>query len=275
MKGYEAFAQKYPEPSNTLTRYLRLKALTQRRFYGNGSRRLVTGYTSLFAIPSAKAWPARYLLVDSGLDPNASLIKSSLEQGGATIDDGIDGVVFTHAHEDHVRGSKSLIGRDIPFFIAHEGIARLKGQQKSQGFLPHAKDACRSLTGRGPAAELSEIAAQSVHDGQEIQIGDLEATVIGVPGHTDDSIALVVNSPFRDGAHIYVGDSLDFSKGDKVKAAFRPVSHDHSQAVRSIIRLVTTVESMGIPIAEGEAVHPAHSGSGQWTSVLDYAYRNA
>jgi len=254
-------ATKMSRSSQAMQSVLGLKRSTQLERFSNGSFRLITGYSSLFAIPTEKN---DYVLIDSGLDPEARLIKHFLAGQGLDIKQSIRAVIHTHVHEDHVQGDKSL-GEDVPIVLHPEGLPKLKGGQLSDGFLPKLKDVCTVALNRNPGSYLGDMNYQTVNYGEEILYPGLEITILGTPGHTAESIAIAANK------HLYVGDSLDFSRTGQVRESFRPLTMNHQMAARSIVKLVTQVEDLGLSLEQNNSVHPAHSGSGDWPMVLAYS----
>lgn len=111
----------------------------------------------------------RSLLVDPADDPAA--IEAALADTTP-----VAGVV-THGHWDHVRAFEAVQAAGLPL-LAHPEDAEL---------LPAPADG-------------------DLEDGQVLTIGELEVTVLHVPGHTPGSVVLHVAGDERD--HLCTGDTL-------------------------------------------------------------------
>lgn len=106
------------------------------------------------------------LAIDPRLDQVDAIVTLAAARGvriGAVID--------THTHADHLSGARQLAARTGAELLAH-ARSRL----------------------RGPARRVTE--------GDEIAIGETRVKVIDAPGHTPDSLALVVPG------HVFTGDAL-------------------------------------------------------------------
>ncbi len=126
------------------------------------------------------------------IDPGEQIVEimAEVERTGLKI----TRIVNTHTHIDHVAGvqtAKSML--EVSFSI-HE---------KEQPVLDILPEAC----GRYPAfgdVETPEV-EEYVEEGQKIEIGDLEAEVLLVPGHTWGSICLVVENVIISGDTLFAG----------------------------------------------------------------------
>lgn len=136
-------------------------------------------------------------------------------------------VVETHVHADHSSAAREL--------------AQLLN-------IPHG------LSHRAPA----QFAFHALHDGDVLSLGTVELTVWETPGHTPDSISLVVADKRR-GAEpwaVLTGDSLfvgDVGRPDLADAdppAIRKASQDQYESVHRLMTLPDYVE-----------VWPAHYGA--------------
>lgn len=106
------------------------------------------------------------LVIDPRLDQVAEL-QALLRRAGATL----RWVVDTHTHADHLSGARKL--------------ARAEGAE----LLAHA------------ASKLAA-PARRVRGGDVLRLGEVEVRVLDAPGHTPDSLALLV------GGHLFTGDTL-------------------------------------------------------------------
>ncbi len=113
------------------------------------------------------------LLVDAAADAPAVL--DLVRSGGA----GLDAVVTTHQHWDHVRA--------LPEVVASTGA--------------------RTIAGREDADALPVAVDEPVGHGDTVRFGDVELAVVHLRGHTPGSVALAYADP--DGhTHLFTGDSL-------------------------------------------------------------------
>jgi glyoxylase-like metal-dependent hydrolase (beta-lactamase superfamily II) len=87
-------------------------------------------------------------------------------------------VVQTHGHWDHIQAWDDL--------AADPGLP-MWGNPGDDDLFPHPLD-------------------RDLSDGDTIEVGELEVTVIHTPGHTDGSIHLLVHGDER--PHLFTGDSL-------------------------------------------------------------------
>ena len=108
-----------------------------------------------------------------------------------------DKIVFTHSHDDHCQGIHIIRRearrehKDISVLASHAAVPLLEDQSWQK-----AKD----------IRDVSPIS-----EGDAIDIGGLVLRVIEVPGHSDDSIALLDER----NENLFVGDSLGYKFGDK------------------------------------------------------------
>ena len=136
-------------------------------------------------------------------------------------------VVETHVHADHASAARELA--DLL------GLSVTVGHRASPRF-----------------------PVSAVHDGDEIRMGEIRVTVWETPGHTPDSISLVVRDLTRgtDPWLVLTGDSLfvgDVGRPDLVDpdpGQVRQAALDQFRSVRRIMTLPDFTE-----------VHPAHYGS--------------
>ena len=112
-------------------------------------------------------------IVDPG---DASPVKSFLSRHNFKL----AGILITHHHYDHTSGISKLLS-------------------------DHPRTPVYGTTGRVP--EISK----SVEEGDRVSLGDIELSVISVPGHTSDHIAYFGNIP-DNGPCLFCGDTL-FSAG--------------------------------------------------------------
>ena len=115
----------------------------------------------------------RQLLIDAADD--APRIVDLVRDSG----DGLDAVVTTHRHWDHVRALEDVV----------------------------AATGARTIAGADDADELPVRVDESVGQGDQVRFGEVTLDVIHLRGHTAGSVALAYRSP-AGGTHLFTGDSL-------------------------------------------------------------------
>ncbi len=136
-------------------------------------------------------------------------------------------VVETHVHADHASAAAEL--------AAVLGLPVTFGSAASPGF-PHV----------------------AVQDGDTVMLGQIEVTVWHTPGHTPDSISLLVADLTRSpdpwlvmtGDSLFVGDVGRPDLGDVDPELIRAAAADQYNSVRRLMELPDYTE-----------IHPAHYGS--------------
>jgi glyoxylase-like metal-dependent hydrolase (beta-lactamase superfamily II) len=118
----------------------------------------------------------RQLLVDAADD--ASTLLDLVRTGG----EGLDAVVTTHQHWDHVRALADVV----------------------------AATGARTVAGTDDAAALPVAVDEAVGQGDVVRFGDVTLSVLHLRGHTPGSIALAYRDADDDGGrtHLFTGDSL-------------------------------------------------------------------
>lgn len=115
----------------------------------------------------------RQLLIDAADD--ALRILELVRDSG----DGLDVVVTTHRHWDHVRALEDVV----------------------------AATRARTLAGAEDAEGLPVRVDEPVGQGDQVRFGEITLDVIHLRGHTDGSVALAYRNP-QGGTHLFTGDSL-------------------------------------------------------------------
>lgn len=108
----------------------------------------------------------RALAIDPRLDQVEELLERLRERDAV-----LDYVVDTHTHADHLSGARRLAERTGATLLAH-------------------------------ARSKLEASARRVQGGDVLPLGELEVRVLDAPGHTPDSLALLV------AGHLFTGDAL-------------------------------------------------------------------
>lgn len=182
-------------------------------------RQLYLGCLSQASYLVGDATTGRAIAVDPRRDIDEILDAASAE--GLTV----ELVVDTHFHADFLSG--------------HLELAAATG----------------AAIGIGAAgADAAEFAHRSLHDGDVISLGGVEVEVLETPGHTPESISLVVRpAAGADPVAVLTGDTLfigDVGRPDLLVAADIPASELGAHLYRSVHRL------LGLP--DPTLVLPAH-----------------
>jgi len=152
---------------------------------------------------------------------------------------GITHIFETHRNEDLVTGSEDLAGRTGAVVL------------------------------RGPTDEYEVPYARTAHDGDRIELGEASLTVLETPGHTLDSISIVVrhtetgDSPLG----VFTGDALFVN--DVGRTDFYP---DRAEEVAGL--LYQSLHEKLLPLGDQTIVYPAHgAGSvcGQGMANRDFS----
>lgn len=143
----------------------------------------------------------RAALIDPGGDVDELL--AAVEKAGVTLEK----LLLTHAHIDHVGGALELARRlDLPIY----------GPQEEDAFWLDLLPAQAQMFGFPPAEPFRP--DHWLHDGDTVQVGEIELEVIHCPGHTPGHVVFF----HRASRHAFVGDVLfqgsigrsDFPRGD-------------------------------------------------------------
>ncbi len=102
-------------------------------------------------------------------------------------------IISTHSHFDHVWGNESLASRTGGKIVAHSNF-------------PHRKDI-------------------SVDEDDIVEVGSVKIKILYAPGHTEDSICLLVDGKLTTGDVLFVGNcgriDLPGGDGDKMKVTLK------------------------------------------------------
>ena len=153
------------------------------------------------------------ILVDTGYDTDWELFCQHLTEAGERLED-LDWLFLTHAHDDHAGFVNDLLQNTTAKAVASdkalEGLRR--GQNGPGGGAPDQDgiDLCMKMVKEGRGAHrfpkiLPELESRFLwvtdETREEIE-GQLGMRVIDVPGHTEDSIALLTPT-----GEMFVGDA--------------------------------------------------------------------
>lgn len=180
-------------------------------------------------------------LIDAGAAGSGPDLRAALaELGLATMD--VDRLVLTHFHDDHAGGAAEVAGWGDVEVLAHvQDAPIICGEQT--GPAPHFTDAERELHARVahalPPAPPCRVDRELV-DGEILDIAG-GALVVATPGHTDGSMALLLQRP----RVLFTGDTVAEHQGQIVLG---PFNVDRDRAVvsfRALAELDTDVACFG------------------------------
>ena len=185
--------------------------------------------------------------IDTGIAGSAAAILQAIEAIGRRPEQ-VEEIVLTHYHDDHRGGAADLVERTGARVIAHPADApQIRGRQ------PQAPPVLTEFERPLAEAIIPRVPpAQPVDVDQEVEDGDTTAgggVIVGVPGHTPGSIALLV--PQR--GVLFTGDTIASYNGDPILGVFNIDRAGAIASVRKQARLQFDVACFGhgAPIVGG------------------------
>jgi glyoxylase-like metal-dependent hydrolase (beta-lactamase superfamily II) len=189
-----------------------------------------------FSVGQAYLWrdAAALTLIDAGPPGNGPAIESALGGLGLRLRD-LDRIILTHFHEDHAGSAAAIAGRSGASVLAHRWDAPvIRGDMPAPAPALTAGERLRherivAAAGGLPPAPPCRV-DQELSEGDLLDLGG-GAAVIGVPGHTDGSIA--IHCP----AHrvLFTGDSVARTPDGRV--ILGPFNVDRDEAMGSFRKL--------------------------------------
>jgi len=160
------------------------------------------------------AHAGRAVIVDPGRDRVHEYLRLARKKG-LTITD----VVETHTHADHISGNRDLVAATKATIHVHRAAGAV---------FPH----------------------ETVGDGDAIRVGNVELQVRHTPGHTPDSICLLVTDHARGGEPWFMltGDTLFVGSVGRPDLGGASAAEDLWQTLHRVL----------LPLPDGIEVYPAH-----------------
>lgn len=170
-------------------------------------------------------WGDGLTVVDTGLDGSAVAILDAIEAIGRRPED-VREIVLTHFHDDHRGGAADLVARTGATVIAGRADAPvIRGEQAP--LPPNLEEFERPLA---EAIFPRVPAARPVQVDREVDDGDETAgrgIIVGVPGHTPGSIALLVPEL----GVLFTGDTIAYHATEPILGVF---NLERSKAIESV-----------------------------------------
>ncbi|MEX2145843.1 MAG: rhodanese-like domain-containing protein [Candidatus Rokuibacteriota bacterium] len=156
----------------------------------------------------------RAIIVDPGRDRVSEYLRIARKKGLA-----IAHVVETHTHADHISGNRDLVTATKASVHAH------------------------------PSAGLT-FPHEPARDGDVLRVGNVEVKILHTPGHTPDSICLLVTDHDRGAEPWFVltGDTLFVGSVGRPDLGGDRAAEDIYESLRAVLR----------PLDDGVEVYPAH-----------------
>lgn len=167
---------------------------------------------------------------------------------------GLDGVLITHVHLDHILGLED-VGVDVPVFV---GPGELDARAPTNVFL---RATVQGLLDDRPALQEWPFAESGVAVGDLIGIdlwGDGSLWALHVPGHTEGSTAFLVRT--EDGPKMFTGDCSHTIWGWDHDVTPGTYTADHEQNHDSLLALKSLAESIGAEVFVGHELDGQGTG---------------
>jgi glyoxylase-like metal-dependent hydrolase (beta-lactamase superfamily II) len=184
-------------------------------------------------------WGEGLTVVDTGIAGSAVAILQALEAIGRRPED-VKEIVLTHFHDDHRGGAAELVERTDARVMAHRAdapVIRGRQPQTPPVLTEFERPLAEAVIPRVPLAPPVDV-DQELDDGDATVGG---GTIIGVPGHTPGSIALLVPQL----GVLFTGDTIAFYNGDPILGVFNIDRAEAIESVRKQARLEFDVACFG------------------------------
>jgi len=186
-------------------------------------KRLVVGSLSANCFIVGREAGAEGMVIDPG--GNSEDIRRAIADSGLNIKI----IILTHGHSDHIAALYDIqdkTGAEVAIHVADADFLESRGSFSSQFGIsyktPHPPD-------------------RLLHEGDEINIGDMSFTVIHTPGHTPGSICLLTEGK------VFTGDTL-FRRG--IGTTMMPGS--------SRSQLINSIQTRLMVLPDDTVIYPGH-----------------
>jgi glyoxylase-like metal-dependent hydrolase (beta-lactamase superfamily II) len=207
------------------------------------ARTIKDGFVAAFVLD---AGDGKLALIDAGNDSEAKAILAELSRRKLGPE-AVSAIFLTHGHPDHTKGVPRFPSAKI--YAMGPDVPLAEGRARSKGPLPSMMGAVQ--TGTKVTTPLT--------NGATVAVGKLVVQAFLIPGHTAGSAAYLA------GGVLFLGDSADADKEDRVKGAKGVFSDDLKENHRSLHTLAETLKPRA---SEVEWLAFAHSGAVKGLSQL-------
>ncbi|MBF4695520.1 TMEM165/GDT1 family protein [Fusibacter ferrireducens] len=259
---YDAYIEKIMTVNKDLAKEVRrqfnLRKPIEQRIINVGNR-----ISNIYLVESKEG----YILVDTGYEAYFETFKSELQKNNIGLDE-IAYIFVTHAHDDHVGFLNQLMAETTAQIITHhKAVPQLaKGQNSFKG-------GCSTRLA-WLFCQVMKLAGKGEHKFQPVEVSDrfliikeqnrakieelLSGKIIDLPGHTQDSIGLLLNDeilfcgdavmnglPSRHHIIIWIEDILEYKNSWKKMMAldYRKVYPAHGKPI-SKDRIISNFKSL-------------------------------
>ncbi|MEE4256766.1 MAG: MBL fold metallo-hydrolase [Bacteroidales bacterium] len=189
------------------------------------------------------------VIVDTGTRKNFDTLRNVLDEPGYA-EPGIEHLVLTHTHYDHCQSARRLKEKyDCKIVVSSKAKASIANGYtrlpNGTNFLSNTIVRMGRRIGK-PKYGYDPFEADILVDGDyHLRIGDVDVTIIETPGHSSDSISILVDDEVA-----LVGDAMF---GVLKNSIFPPFADDIKMMIRSWGKLLDTACSTFLP-GHGKAV---------------------
>ena len=181
----------------------------ERAALGRSSVEIVPGIYLLGGLKPSAAYvietPEGLVLVDSGLDADAGLLKSEMAKLGLDWKR-VRAILLTHVHGDHSGGAEALRSATGAKVYAGAGdVPVLRAAQPSEAFF-----GTYFMPNHHPHPTTVDVALKG---GETIAFGDTRIQALATPGHSPGSICYLLERPNL--RTLFAGDVIMMLKGDE------------------------------------------------------------
>ncbi|MFL6091268.1 MAG: MBL fold metallo-hydrolase [Aeromicrobium sp.] len=195
----------------------------------------------------------RFTLVDAGYPRYAATVRDSIRRAGLKLS-GLEAIVVTHAHIDHIGGVPPLLQRaPVPVYVGEPEVPMAVGAWvESAGPIDVALNLWKPryipwsvrITLAGGAGHVKVPDAVGVPDGAVLDIPGQPRVVI-TPGHTSGHVCLQVGSALLTGDALITGHAVSGVTGPQMTARF--FHTDADQALAALDKLAALKASVIVP----------------------------